>query len=324
VTHHSALSRLLVPAVLAVAVAGAAALARTAPASAAGQPRAAAGHLVRNPAGSRLAGSAVAHMSASAQVAAAGRCATWATNAGFENNGYMGGSLTTIVAIGLYESGCDAAACHDNTHPDVKCGQHDEPPGDSVDRGAFQLNSVAWSSIPDTCAYSGPCAARAAYLSVSADNTYFAAWTSYLDGTFAYVMWPAQEAVNALRQGTVTSAVTGSCLGYPSDKTGAKVELANCGTRTPQSWRAEGASLRTAAGLCLAATSRTRSADVTLARCSRSSLEQWLAQGGAELYNPGSRRCLADTVKGAGYDKPGVVLVAAPCSPTQGEGWFKP
>lgn len=41
-------------------------------------------------------------------------------------------------------------------------------------------------------------------------------------------------------------------------------------------------------------------------------------------YNPGSHRCLADTVKGPGYDKPGVVLVAARCSPTQGEGWFKP
>ncbi len=49
-----------------------------------------------------------------------------------------------------------------------------------------------------------------------------------------------------------------------------------------------------------------------------------MSQAGAELYNPGSHRCLADTVKGSGNSKPGVILVAAPCSPTQGEGWFRP
>jgi Lysozyme like domain len=98
-------------------------------------------------------------MSEASQVAAAERCATWATDAGFQNNGYMGGSLTTIVAIGLYESGCNAAACHDNTHPNAACSQGHEPAGDSVDRGAFQLNSVTWKKITDKCAYSGPCAA---------------------------------------------------------------------------------------------------------------------------------------------------------------------
>jgi hypothetical protein len=324
VTRHSRLSRFLLPVVPVVAAAATAAFFLTAPASATGKPRAAAARPVPTALGSRLADSAVAHMSESAQVAAAGRCAGWATNAGFENNGYMGGGLTTIVAIALYESGCDPAACHDNTHPSVQCTENDEPAGDNIDRGAFQLNNETWSSIPDKCAYSGPCAAGAAYLNVSAYDTYFASWSSYLDGKFAFVMWPAQQAVNALRRGTVTSAVTGSCLGYPNDTRGAKVRLANCDTSTPQIWRLDGATLRSQAGLCLAATAKTRSADVTLARCSRSPLEQWLSHADAELYNPGSHRCLADAVKGPGYDKPGVVLVAARCSPSQGEGWFKP
>jgi Ricin-type beta-trefoil lectin domain len=137
-------------------------------------------------------------------------------------------------------------------------------------------------------------------------------------------MWPAQQAVNALRQGTVASSVTGSCLGYPRDKAGGKAELENCGSKVPQIWRLTGSTVRTTGGLCLAATSRTRSATVKLARCSRSSLQEWQAAADSALYNPGSRRCLADTVKGSGYDKPGVVLVTAPCKPTQGEGWFKP
>jgi hypothetical protein len=320
----SLLTRVLLSGISIAAVAAAAAVYLTAPASAAGRsPAAAAASAGRAALTPQLAGSAVASMSVSAQVAAAERCARWATDAGFANNGYMGGSLTTIVAIGLYESGCNAAACHDNTHA-VPCSQQHEPPGDSVDRGAFQLNNVTWKQITDQCAYSGPCSAGQAYLTVSAYNTYFDKWSSYQDGKFAFVMWPAQEAVNMLRTGKVASSVTGSCLGYPQDKKGAEVKLANCDTSTPQIWRVDAATLRTTGGLCLTATSRTRAADIKLARCSRSSMEQWLSQADAELYNPASRRCLADTVKGAGYDKPGVVLVAASCSPTQGEGWFKP
>jgi Ricin-type beta-trefoil lectin domain/Lysozyme like domain len=331
VTRLFLFPRVLLPAVATVALLTGAALALTAPASAASQARTAshvrtaADPSAPEVAGSRLTDSAVAQMSPAAQVAAAESCAAWATDAGFENNGYMGGGLATIVAIGLYESGCNAAACNDDTHIHVKCSEHDQPPGDAVDRGAFQLNSVSWRSISNKCAYSGSCAARAAYLDVSADDTYFATWSSYLDGKFAFVMWPAQQAVSALRQGSVTSALTGSCLGYPRDRTGARIELANCDTGTPQIWRLSGSTLRTLGGLCLTAASRTRTADVTLARCSRSSLEQWLPQTtGAELYNPGSRRCLADPVTGAGDSSPGIVLVTAACSPRQGEGWFKP
>jgi hypothetical protein len=319
-------SRFLLSAGSIVAIAAAAAFYLTVPASAAGRPHASAKApaAARAALAPRLAGSPVSHMSEASQVAAAERCATWATDAGFENNGYMGGSLTTIVAIGLFESGCNAAACHDNTHPNLKCSEHDEPPGDNIDRGAFQVNNVAWKQIPDSCAYSGPCAAAAAYLDVSTYNTYFAGWSSYLDDQYAFVMWPAQQAVNALRRGTVASAVTGSCLGYPQDKAGGKAKLANCATATPQIWRVVGATLRTSGGLCLAATSRTRSAVVELAKCSRSPLQEWQPGSDSALYNPGSNRCLADTVKGPGYDKPGVVLVAAPCKASQGEGWFRP
>ncbi len=163
---RSAFSRFLLPGVSIAAIAGAAALVP----DRAGLGRQPAARGGRRLAGHLLAGSpgsAVAHLSAAAQVAAAERCAQWAANAGFENNGYMGGSLTTIVAIGLFESGCNPAACHDNTHPSVACSQGHEPAGDNVDRGAFQLNSVAWKTISDKCAYNAVCAAAQAYLHVS-------------------------------------------------------------------------------------------------------------------------------------------------------------
>ena len=55
------------------------------------------------------------HLTGAALAAAASKCAQWATNAGFSNDGYLAGGLTTAVAVALAESGCSPAACFDDT-----------------------------------------------------------------------------------------------------------------------------------------------------------------------------------------------------------------
>jgi Ricin-type beta-trefoil lectin domain/Lysozyme like domain len=266
------------------------------------------------------------HPSGAAGLKAAGECANWATDAGFANNGYYGGELTTAVAVALAESGCDPALCLDDTHMSVHCSQTSEPAGDELDRGAWQLNNKATPVIQDKCAYSGPCSADAAYSSVSGVGTYFALWVSYANDQYAKQLPLAQEAVNALHAGTVASTVIGSCLGYAADKAGQKALLANCHAKWSQSWRVNGETLSTVAGLCLTATSSRHAAPVDLSKCTRrNTMQEWIAEPDAELYNPGAHRCLADTTPiSAGGSLPGVVIVATVCSPTQGEGWFKP
>jgi hypothetical protein len=260
------------------------------------------------------------HLSAASLAAAAGRCARWATDAGFSNDGYTSGGLTTAIAIALAESGCRASACYDDSRRRA-CSERGERRSDSVDRGAWQINSKSFRSVSNRCAFSGQCAADAAYTKVSAVGTYFGRWTTYSIDAFPVYLWAAQRAVNALRKGTVTSALAGSCLGYPSDRRGGVVRLENCGTASREIWRMAGATLRTAAGLCLAATSRRRSAVLRLARCGRTSLEAWLVRHGAELYNPGSHRCLSDPTGG---DRPGLVLTAGTCTISRQEAWFRP
>jgi hypothetical protein len=307
-------SRFLVPALAIVAAGAAAAFSLTASASAAGPPP-----------GVRPAEPSLhVHLTGPALATAADRCATWATDAGFTNDGDMSGALTTAVAVALYESGCNPAACLDDTLS-KPCTRTTEVPGDSIDRGAWQLNNKTSDAVPDSCAYNGLCAAKDANVKVSAYGTYFARWVSYSNDRYTKDLLAAQNAVNTLRQGTVTSALIGTCLGFTADRSGGKAETANCATRASQIWRLSGSTLRTAAGLCLAATARSRTAVVELAKCSRSSLQSWQVRPGFELYNPGAGRCLADTVpKGQGGDLPGVVLKAARCASSQGEGWFKP
>jgi hypothetical protein len=260
------------------------------------------------------------HLTGAELAAAASRCAQWATNAGFSNDGYLAGGLTTSVAVALAESGCSAAACFDDTRHQA-CTRGTARPADSVDRGAWQENSRAWRSITNACAFSGPCAAAAAYSEVSAVGTFFAPWTEYSTDVYARYLWAAQQAVNDLRRGTVTSALAGSCLGYASDSAGAAARLENCGSGAGQAWLLSGSQLRTPAGLCLAATSRQRPAVVRLARCSGGRLQQWHATARDALYNIGARRCLSDP---SGGDGPGLLLTAAGCSSDRAQTWFRP
>jgi Lysozyme like domain/Ricin-type beta-trefoil lectin domain len=270
------------------------------------------------------AGLRVPPLSGAALATAAGHCAAWAANAGFANNGYLGGSLTTAVAVALAESGCNPSACFDNT-----TGKNCTPPGppaDSVDRGAWQLNSKVPGATSNKCAFNGPCSATAAYRVESQDGTFFAAWVRYQTDDYAGFLPAAQSAVNALRAGTVTSGEIGSCLSYPSDRSGARVILANCGTAAAdQIWRIRGAAVRTGRGLCLTAGSRHPGA-VLLGRCGRSPrhlrlAQRWLAHGDDSLYSPGARRCLTDP---RAADKPGAVIGLARCTGARDQTWWLP
>jgi Ricin-type beta-trefoil lectin domain/Lysozyme like domain len=310
-----------------VLAAGAVALYLTAPASATGAPppvasppSGTAGRIPSGPVGGDPVEGLQVTLTGASLTSAARRCARWATNAGFANDGYMAGSLTTAVAVALAESGCTARACFDDTRRRA-CTEGSERRRDSVDRGAWQLNSRSFGSVPNSCAFSGQCAAEAAYSLVSAVGTFFAPWTSYSVDDYAQYLWPAQQAVTRLRTGTVASAVIGSCLGYPSDRAGARAKLENCGRPGGQTWHVAGATLHSRAGLCLAAASRHDGAVVVLSRCSRSRLQQWAARRGDLLYNRGAGRCLSDT---SGGDKPGLGLSIESCAISQREGWFRP
>jgi hypothetical protein len=260
------------------------------------------------------------HLTGAALATAAGRCAVWASDAGFSNDGYDSGGLTIAVAVALAESGCTLAACFDNSRH-RSCSPGSVRKADSVDRGPWQINSKAWPQVSNRCAFSGPCAAKEAYSLVSAVGTFFAPWTEYSLDNYAPFLWAAQQAVNRLHSGTVTSARAGSCLGYPHDRPGALAQLENCGWRAAEIWKTVGTALHTARGLCLSATSYRVSAVVRLARCKpRSRLQVWHSTRFSQLYNPASHRCLADP---SGGDTSGLELTAAACSAIRPETWFR-
>jgi Lysozyme like domain/Ricin-type beta-trefoil lectin domain len=284
----------------------------TAWAGAAERPSGAAVSLIPRATGVRL--------SAAALATAARRCAAWASQSGFADNGYLTGSLATAVAIALAESGCDPSACYDET-ASATCARHVRP-GDSVDRGAWQLNSKNSDRVSAKCAFSGPCAARDAYSSISWQGTYFSRWSTYLTDAYARFLTAAQTAVNALRAGTVTGGLAGRCLGYPSDEATAAAAGENCGSGAAgEQWTVKGSTLRTSGGLCLAASSRSLPAPAVLSICDGSSLQRWLAHADAALYNPAARRCLNDT---GAADKPGAVINDSACNGMPDQAWFKP
>jgi hypothetical protein len=275
-------------------------------------PRAAAPH-----AASPLSAAA---MSPAALAAAADRCAAWASQAGFAANGYLAGALTTAVAVALAESGCDPAACHDET-TGAACAAH-VPAGHSVDRGAWQINGRNPGRAAIRCAFSGPCSARAAYTSFSLDGTYFARWSTYLTDAYAQFLAAAQASVNALRAGTVTGGLPGSCLGYPSDVLTAAAVLLDCGSgAADQQWTMVGSTLRTSGGLCLTAASAGQSGPAVLSACDNGPRQRWLAHADAALYNPAARRCLS--YPGTAI-MAGTVIGDAACDGTQGQAWFRP
>ena len=250
---------------------------------------------------------------------AARRCASWASKAGFADNG-PSGHLVVAVAIALAESSCDPRAClNDTTHRECTPWgtRHSR---DSIDRGAWQINSHYWPNVSNNCAYNGLCAARTAFRLVSADGTYFKAWTTYIKGIYKRYLPAARAAVRSLRTGTLTSAHPGMCAAYPRDRRGAQVRLARCGSASnDQMWTMSRAKLRTRRGLCLAAQNH-RSGPVILERCSGRWRQQWWGRAAFSLYNRGAHRCLTDP---GGSVRPGHPLSVGHCLRGRDKSWYR-
>jgi hypothetical protein len=260
------------------------------------------------------------HLTPAQATSAARRCASWASKAGFANSG-RSGPLVLAVAIGLAESGCTRSACYDNNtgRNCSRAGTRDSR--DSIDRGAWQINSHYWKNVSNGCAYHGLCSARSAYKLVSAYGTYFKPWRTYLTGIYKRYLPAARAAVKALRTGTLATAYIGSCAAYPADRRHAKVRLANCGSAaTDQMWTRSSAKLRSRGGLCLGAEFR-RSGPVTVQRCSGRWRQQWWERPGFILYNRGARQCLADP---RGSIRPGHPLSVGSCVRQKNKAWYRP
>jgi hypothetical protein len=250
-------------------------------------------------------------LSPAALDAAASRCARWASRAGFAANGYVGGSLTTAVAVALAESGCNPSACYDDTARRECTPAGTRGSKHSIDRGAWQINSRAWKNVSDACAYRGTCNARAAYR-VAADGSYFSPWTVYLINRYSRYLWAAQRAVSALGTGTLTSALPGRCAAA-AHQAGAAARLAACGSgAADQQWTSSGGRLR-AGALCLTAARAGGAA--TVRRCTGGQDQAWRPRAGAALYNPATGQCL--TARGQS-------LTGAHCARGQNQGWFRP
>jgi hypothetical protein len=259
-------------------------------------------------------------LSGDALASAARRCANWADKAGFANNGYLGGSLTTAVAIALAESGCNPAACYNDTTGRECTWARTRHSRDSIDRGAWQINSHAWRHVSNSCAYHGQCNARMAYRAVSAYGTYFAPWTTYDTDRFSRYLWAAQRAVNARHRGTITSALIGSCAAHPARGRAGTVTLANCGSAAAdQQWHMVGATLRGGRDRCLTAP-RHRRRPVTVRHCDGSGRQRWRWRAGATLVSADGL-CVTD--RGSSL-RPGHVLTGGSCAWNQNEAWFAP
>jgi hypothetical protein len=251
---------------------------------------------------------------------AARRCASWASKAGFANNGRHG-HLVIAVAIAMAESGCRSAACYNDTTGRECTRSGTRRSGDSIDRGAWQISSHYWRNVRNGCAYRGLCSARRAYKLISNYGTYFKPWSTYLNGRYKRYLRAARAAVRALRRGTLTTGLIGSCAAYPTDRRRAKVRLANCGSAVrDQMWTRSKSRLRTHGGLCLGARYR-RSGPVTVQKCSGRYRQQWWVRRGFSLYNRGARKCLTDP---GGSLRPGHALSVGPCRRWRGKTWFRP
>ena len=123
--------------------------------------------------------------SAASTSAAADRCATVASRAGF-----TGDRLVTAVAVGMGESSCRADAQNANG-PTKGC------PNGSVDRGLWQINSCWHPSVSKSCAYDPQCNANAAYR-ISAKGTNFKPWVAYTNGSYRNHLEAARAAVARL------------------------------------------------------------------------------------------------------------------------------
>ena len=258
---------------------------------------------------------------------AAATCASYATRAGWANNGYYAGDLVTAAAVCVAESAGDHLlyVCDENGkvvgHGDFTGDPVPCPAGTtSYDRGLWQLNSVAASGTTDQCAFNATCNAATAYLA-SQRGTSFAPWSSYDNDTYARYIDAAQAAVKALTGGTVTSALLGECL-QATSKAGARVVVANCGPGgNVQQWRVSGGQLRSGS-LCAAISSTSASSPgLVLRRCANQKIQEWTVAGRDELRNGYDGKCLTDPNSSL---TAGTQVVVTACRNAKDQTWWLP
>jgi hypothetical protein len=255
-----------------------------------------AGHTGQAPSGMRPASvnprGALGRILTRAQASAAAQtCVRFGTAAGWANNA-QNGSLVTASAICVAESGgqptvyyCNTSG-HDGYYPPVTCSG-------AYDRGLWQIDNQAWTSISDACAFSSRCNADGAYV-ISRGGQSFTPWATYTSGAYSNYLADAQAAVGSLHVGTIPAGIPGVCLSRVKYAQGANAVTAACGSGTRrQQWGISGQAIQDGR-YCLAVASAARNARVVLSTCNSSSAQQWAAQGNGELRNAESGRCLRD------------------------------
>jgi hypothetical protein len=256
---------------------------------------------------------------------AAATCARYATRAGWANNGYFAGDLTTATAVCVAESAGDPKliVCDKNGTAD---GSGDYPgftcPTDatSYDRGLWQLNNVFSSDVSNQCAFNPVCNAGAAYLK-SGRGTSFSRWSSYALDVYAKYIDAAQAAVTDLHSGTVTSALLGECLQAKST-VGAKVVIANCGSGgTIQQWIVSGGKLRSGSLCAVISSTSATSPGIVLRRCAAQKIQQWSVTGRFELRNMGDGKCLTDPGNSL---TAGTQVNVTSCTNAKNQTWWLP
>jgi hypothetical protein len=230
-------------------------------------------------------------LSAQQAASAAQACAGYATYAGWTNNASTD-DLVVASAICVAESGGQSTVYYcnptgqDGYYPPVSCSG-------MYDRGLWQIDNQAWTSISDTCAFTAKCNADGAY-SISQRGASFSPWATYTSGAYANYLPAAQAAVRALGGGTVPSGVAGVCLSRAAYAQNAAAVTSTCGGGVGrQQWRVTRHAIRDG-DYCLAVASPAKTAAVRLRRCNRSSYQQWTALGNGLLRNALGRRCLRD------------------------------
>jgi len=253
---------------------------------------------------------------------AAKTCVTYATRAGWPNNGYYSGDLVTAAAICVAESAGDPSRIR--CDPGGKSGDYPTftcPGGTtSRDRGLWQLNSAIPTAVSDACAFDPVCNADTAYLA-SGRGTDFSFWSSYDLDAYKVFIDPVQAVVTRLRGGTVTSAVLGECLAQVASKANSKTVIANCGDGSGlQSWSLGAGHLRSGS-VCAAVGSAGPNPGIVLRPCARNRLQDWVAYGRDELRNAADRKCLTDPKSSL---TAGTQVDVTTCANAKDQTWWLP
>lgn len=250
---------------------------------------------------------------------AAQTCARYATSAGWANTAGSASTLVVASAICVAESGGQPTVYYcnqtktDGYYPPVNCAG-------MYDRGLWQLDSRAWTSISNECAFTAKCNADGAY-GISQGGLSFSPWATYTSGVYGNYLGAAQAAVTALRHGTVPSAVPGVCLSRVKYAVNAAAVIARCGSGARRmDWRVAGPAIRDGR-FCLAVASDSATASVRLRRCNGSKYQQWAALGNGLLRNALAGRCLRDP---GGTNVLGTALTVGSCRLVSSRVWWLP